>query len=56
MIGHVSIGASFYHCISYCLEDKKELSEQQKQELAKQDHLQHRERAEVLEYKAISMS
>ena len=50
MIGHVSIGASFYHCISYCLEDKKELSEQRKQELAKQDHLQHRERAEVLDY------
>lgn len=50
MIGHVSIGASFYHCISYCLEDKKELSDQQKQELAKQDNLQHRERAEVLEY------
>ncbi|UTA70414.1 hypothetical protein MB380_17015 [Emticicia sp. 21SJ11W-3] len=50
MIGHVSIGSSFYHCISYCLEDKKELSEQQKQELSVQDHLQHRERAEVLEY------
>lgn len=50
MIGHVSIGASFYHCISYCLEDKKELTEQQKQELSMQDHLQHRERAEVLEY------
>ncbi len=50
MIGHVSIGASFYHCISYCLEDKKELSGQQKQELSKQDRLQHRERAEVLEY------
>lgn len=42
MIGHVSIGASFYHCISYCLEDKKELS--------MQDRLQHKERAEVLEY------
>ncbi len=50
MIGHVSIGASFYHCISYCLEDKKELSDQQKQELSTQDRLQHRERAEVLEY------
>ncbi|UTA67565.1 relaxase/mobilization nuclease domain-containing protein [Emticicia sp. 21SJ11W-3] len=50
MIGHVSIGSSFYHCISYCLEDKKELSEQQKKELSVQDHLQHRERAEVLEY------
>lgn len=50
MIGHVSIGASFYHCISYCLEDKKELTEQQKQELSMQDNLQHRERAEILEY------
>ena len=50
MIGHVSIGGSFYHCISYCLEDKKELSEEQKQMLSMQDHLQHRERAEVLEY------
>jgi len=50
MIGHVSIGSSFYHCISYCLEDKKELSEQEKIELGLHDHLQHRERAEVLEY------
>ena len=50
MIGHVSIGSSFYHCISYCLEDKKELTEQRKKELSVQDHLQHRERAEVLEY------
>lgn len=23
MIGHVSIGSSFYHCISYCLEDNQ---------------------------------
>lgn len=50
MIGHISIGTSFYHCISYCLEDKKELSDQQKRELSMQGHLQHRERAEVLEY------
>jgi len=50
MIGHVSIGSSFYHCISYCLEDKKELSEEEKIELGLHDHLQHRERAEVLEY------
>lgn len=50
MIGHVSIGKSFYHCISYCLEDKQELSEQRKQELAQKDRLQHKERAEVLEY------
>ena len=50
MIGRVSIGSSFYHCISYCLEDKKELSEEKKLALAIQDHLQHKERAEVLEY------
>lgn len=50
MIGHVSIGRSFYHCISYCLEDKRELSEEKKNALAMQDHLQHKGRAEVLEY------
>ena len=50
MIGHVSIGRSFYHCISYCLEDKIELSEEKKLVLATQDHLQHKERAEILEY------
>lgn len=50
MIGHVSIGSSFYHCISYCLEDKIELSEEKKLALTMQDHLQHKERAEVLEY------
>ncbi|PBI90889.1 Relaxase/Mobilization nuclease domain protein [Flavobacterium sp. ACN2] len=50
MIGHVSIGSSFYHCISYCLEDKRELSDEKKLALAMQDHLQHKERAEVLEY------
>jgi len=50
MIGRVSIGSSFYHCISYCLEDKRELSEVKKLALAMQDRLQHKERAEVLEY------
>jgi len=50
MIGHVSIGNSFYHCISYCLEDKIELSEEKKLALELQDHLQHKGRAEVLEY------
>ncbi|MBT2561698.1 relaxase/mobilization nuclease domain-containing protein [Pedobacter sp. ISL-68] len=50
MIGHVSIGSSFYHLIRYCLEDKKELSEEKKQELSMQDNLQHQQRAEVLEY------
>lgn len=50
MIGHVSIGSSFYHCISYCLEDKRELSEEKKLAFTMQDHLQHKDRAEVLEY------
>jgi hypothetical protein len=50
MIGRVSIGSSFYHCISYCLEDKRELSEEKKLALAMQDRLQHKDRAEVLEY------
>jgi Relaxase/Mobilisation nuclease domain len=50
MIGNVRVGASAYHCISYCLEDKVELSEEQKQQLALADHLQHKDRAEVLAY------
>jgi DNA-binding transcriptional MerR regulator len=50
MIGHVSKGASFFHCISYCLEDKIKLTEEMKQQLAQVDHLQHKDRAEVLEY------
>ena len=50
MIGHVSKGASFFHCISYCLEDKIKLTEEMKRQLAQADHLQHKDRAEVLEY------
>jgi len=50
MIGHVSKGASFFHCISYCLEDKIKLTEEMKRKLAQVDHLQHKDRAEVLEY------
>src|SRR6187402_1751141 len=50
MIGKVTIGASFYHCISYCLEDKRNLSEQQKEQLSLQEGLQHKDRAEALEY------
>lgn len=49
MIGKVSKGMSFYHTIRYCLEDKKELSEEQKQAMSI-GHLQHKDRAEVLEY------
>lgn len=50
MIGHVSVGKSAYGCISYCLEDKLELSEEQKGQLTLKDHLQHKDRAEVLAY------
>jgi hypothetical protein len=50
MIGYVGTGASFYECIRYCLEDKNNLSEEQKIEKCLIDHLQHKDRAEVLEY------
>lgn len=50
MIGHVSIGKSAYHCISYCLEDKRELSKEQKAKLSAEEKLQHQNRAEVLFY------
>jgi len=50
MIGHVSKGASFFHCISYCLEDKIKLTEEMKRQLTQADDLQHKDRAEVLEY------
>jgi hypothetical protein len=50
MIGHVSKGASFFHCINYCLKDKQELTEAMKAQLARTDNLQHKDRAEVLEY------
>jgi hypothetical protein len=50
MIGYVSKGGSFLGCISYCLEDKNELTEGMKQQLAHMDNLQHKDRAEVLEY------
>jgi len=49
MIGHVGTGKSFYYLLRYCLEDKKELTELAKLELAARDHLQHKERAEVLD-------
>lgn len=50
MIGYVGTGSSFFECIRYCLQDKKELSEKQKQELSLRDNLQHKNRAEVLAY------
>jgi hypothetical protein len=50
MIGFVGKGVSFYELIRYVLEDKKELSEEQKLERSRQEQLQHKERAEVLEF------
>lgn len=50
MIGYVGTGSSFFECIRYCLQDKRELSEEKKQELSLRDSLQHKNRAEVLSY------
>ena len=50
MIGYVGTGASFYECIRYCLEDKNSLSEEQKGLKKLKDQLQHKDRAEILEY------
>jgi Relaxase/Mobilisation nuclease domain len=50
MIGMVTKGQSFYHCLSYCLEDKRSLNEEQKQELSLLEGVQHKNRAEILEY------
>jgi hypothetical protein len=50
MIGKITTGESFYHCLSYCLQDKKGLSEQQKILLSVKENVQHKDRAEVLFY------
>ncbi|MBN8858650.1 MAG: relaxase/mobilization nuclease domain-containing protein [Sphingobacteriales bacterium] len=50
MIGYVDTGKDFLGCISYDLEDKLELTEEQKEQLSLQDGLQHKNRAEVLAY------
>jgi len=50
MIGKISIGKSLYHCLSYCLEDKQNLSPEQKKKLSERDGVQHQHRAEVLAY------
>jgi hypothetical protein len=50
MIGKIGTGKSAYHLIRYCLQDKRELSEEVKAELSQQDQLQHKQRAEVLGY------
>jgi hypothetical protein len=50
MIGTITTGKSFYHCISYCLEDKHNLTEEQKVILSQKTDLHHKDRAEVLDY------
>jgi hypothetical protein len=50
MIGYVGTGASFYECIRYCLKDKNNLSEEQKVLKTLKDQLQHKDRAEILEF------
>jgi hypothetical protein len=50
MICEISMGKSFFHCISYCLEDKLDLTEEQKIKLSLKDNVQHTNRAEVLAY------
>lgn len=50
MIATITIGKSFAHCIGYCLEDKRALTDEKKKELTGQDGLHHKNRAEVLAY------
>jgi Relaxase/Mobilisation nuclease domain len=50
MICDISLGKFFFHCISYCLEDKQKLTEEQKIKLSILEGVQHTKRAEVLTY------
>lgn len=50
MIGNMTLGQSFSGCIGYCLEDKINLSEEEKMELSINENLQHKDRAEVIYY------
>lgn len=50
MIGKIMTGKSLYYCLKYCLEDKRELTEEMKKNLSEMEHVQHLNRAEVLEY------
>ena len=50
MIGTITTGSSFYHCISYCLEDKQKLTADEKIKNELTENLQHENRAEVLAY------
>ena len=54
MIGKIKIGKSFYHAISYLLEDKQELSLEQKLQMSSADGCQHLDRAEILYYNECS--
>ena len=50
MIGNMTLGKSFSGCIGYCLEDKINLSEEEKMKLSINENLQHKDRAEVIYY------
>ena len=50
MIGKITTGASFFGCLQYCLQDKQDLSDEQKLNKSLSDHLQHKDRAEMLDY------
>ncbi len=50
MIGKVRTGKSPLGVLGYCLEDKRELTRDQKEEMSLRDGLQHSSRAEVLVY------
>jgi hypothetical protein len=50
MIGRPITGSSFLGCISYNLEDKRELTEEQKEQLSQLEGVRHKNRAEVLVY------
>lgn len=50
MIGNITTGGSFKGCLSYCLDDKRELSEKDRLEASLYPQIQLKERAEVLDY------
>jgi Relaxase/Mobilisation nuclease domain. len=50
MIGFIRTATIIDKCVDYCLSDKKELSERQKQQLSLDEKVQHFNRAEILEY------
>ena len=50
MICGISMGKSFSGCLGYCLEDKADLTEEQKIKLSVRDGVEHANRAEVLAY------